>query len=147
MTDPEIVGTAPNQATLYDILGAIQGAAQLPVGAVTNAGLTDLVNVYNQLVNFLAVKVIGPTTVVSGSFTQANANVHPFAAVSTPCGAAVQVVADAANNAAGVLIGGAAPAYPLYPGQTVRIAVNDLANVYYQFGAHAGDKIYFVQSA
>ena len=68
MTDPQIVGNPPNQASLYDILQAITAANVVVAGgAVTNAGLTDLVNVYNQLVNFLAVKVAPFTTATAGS--------------------------------------------------------------------------------
>lgn len=116
-------------------------------GGKTHISTTDtvLTAVENQSTYYLAVKLVGPATVVSGSFTEANLNVHPFSAVSAPCGAAITVVADAANDVAGVLIGGAAPAYPLYAGKSVTVAVNDLANVYYQF-QHAGDKIYYIQS-
>jgi hypothetical protein len=86
----------------------------------------------------------GPSTPVSGVKTEVDGNVHPFAAVSTPCGAGIYIVANASNDSIGVLVGGAAPAYPLYPGQSVKVAVDDLQNIYYQF-QHPGDTIYFIQ--
>jgi hypothetical protein len=127
--------------TAGDMSGAAysaDGSAKIEWAALLNSVIS------NGTVN---TATTAPTAIVSGSFTEANTNIHPFAAVSTPCGSKITVVADALNNAAGVLVGGAAPAYPLYPGQSVVIAINDLANVYYQFGAHVGDKIYFIQSA
>jgi hypothetical protein len=128
-----------------DTAGDMSGAAYNTDGSAKVEWATLLNSIIsNGTVNTNAV---APTSIVSGSFTQANTSIHPFAAVSTPCGSKITVVADSANNAAGVLVGGAAPAFPLYPGQSVTIAVNDLANVYYQFGAHAGDKIYYIQSA
>lgn len=123
-------------------LSVVSGSVTVS-GAVTNAVLTA---VEDQTTHYLAVRTLAPTTPVSGAITEADTNIHRFVGSTTPCGSRVKVTADAANNAGGVLIGGAAPAFPLYPGQSTDVAINDLYNLYYQFG-YAGDKIYYIQSA
>jgi hypothetical protein len=153
-----LIGT--NSKTFSDVVTAIGNLPQTQFnGAVTNAVLTA---VEDQAVHYLAVRdsvlggcitsnvvsvqTIAPTAPVSGSITEADTNAHRFAASATPCGSRVKIVADTGNNAAGVLIGGSTPAFPLYPGQSTDVAINDLHNLYYQFG-YAGDKLYYIQSA
>jgi hypothetical protein len=122
------------------------GVVQTNANVTINAGDFGITGV-TPVNGTLPITAIGPTTVVSGSFTKSDTGIHAFAGVSTPCGSKITVVAKSTNNAAGVLVGGPTPAYPLYAGQSVTIAVNDLENVYYQFGNFAGDEIYFIQSA
>lgn len=68
MTDlggPQIVGTPPNQATLYDLLQAITAANVIVAGGVvTNAVLTA---VEDQAVHYLAVKTPPFTSATAGS--------------------------------------------------------------------------------
>ena len=65
MTDPQIVGNPPNQATLYDVLQAITAANVIVAGGVvTNAVLTA---VEDQLTHYLATRDAPFTTATAGS--------------------------------------------------------------------------------
>jgi len=95
----------------------------------------------------IPITIIAPTAKVDGAITEADLLAHKFAGSSTPCGARIRVVADASNNAAGVLIGNTStPHFPLYAGNYVDLACSDLTNLYYQF-QHSGDKIYYITTA
>lgn len=114
----------------YDSLiwGKTAGGVYVPLQVMTDGSV--------------ATQAMGRTTVVEATITSADINIHPLTASSTPVGSGTNLIAPATNTGIVYVGGSTAPQYPLYPGDSVTININDLANYYYQVDTISDQLIY-----